>query len=211
MKASLISASILITLLCSTICTSNAATISTKFEDCSLKNDNHYPYNTSSPGGTFIPLQVNATYDKIPLVAFVPTFSQRQKYPVIVFMHGSTAKIEMYLPNLRNYASHGFVVVFPYVKGPKKDTNPLTTNTNGEFILHGISYLKLANDDPNSLLYNTVDLDNIIVAGHSMGATCSIEAGLRLSKADNKIINTTSIKAVVTQHPGICGPFGPRT
>ena len=211
MKASIISASILITLLCSTICTSNAATISTNFEDCSLKNDNHYPYNTSSHGGTFIPLQVNATYDKIPLVAFVPTFSQRQKYPVIVFMHGSTAKIEMYLPNLRNYASHGFVVVFPYVKGPKKDTNPLTTNTNGEFILHGISYLKLANDDPNSLLYNTVDLDNIIVAGHSMGATCSIEAGLRLSKADNKIINTTSIKAVVTQHPGICGPFGPRT
>ena len=67
MKASIISASILI-ILCSTICTTNAATMSTKFEDCSLKNDNHYPYNTSSPGGTFVPLQVNATYDKIPLV-----------------------------------------------------------------------------------------------------------------------------------------------
>ena len=50
-----------------------------------------------------------------------PTLPLGQKAPLMVFMHGITAQIEMYLPNLMNYASNGFVVVFPYIKGPKAD------------------------------------------------------------------------------------------
>ena len=57
-------------------------------------------------------------------------------------MHGSTGQVEMYIDNLRNYASHGFVVVFPYIKSPKADKNPFTTNTDGTYILHGLSYAR---------------------------------------------------------------------
>jgi len=46
-------------------------------------------------------------------------------------------------------------------------------------------------------------MNNIISAGHSMGATCSIMAGSRIAKEGR------TLKLVVAQHPGICGPFGP--
>ena len=70
-------------------------------------------------------------------------------------------------------------------------------------------FAKQANGNSTSLLYGQVDLGNIIVAGHSMGATCAIMAGKRLSNPENKVIDPASIKGIVTQHPGICGPFGP--
>ena len=183
--------------------------VAAAFDDCSLKNDNHFPYNTSFTGGKYVPVQVNSSYAKIPLIAILPTGQQRQKFPVLAFMHGNTGTLEMYLPNLRNYASHGFIVIFPYIKSPKKDKSPLTTNTNGEFLLHAIKFAKQANGNSTSLLYGQVDLGNIIVAGHSMGATCAIMAGKRLSNPENKVIDPASIKGIVTQHPGICGPFGP--
>ena len=99
------------------------------------------------------------------------------------------------------YATHGFVVLFPFIKSPEKDKNPLTTNTNGEYILKGVEFGKAANRDPSSPLYGLIDTSNIIIAGHSMGATCSIMAGQRLAPG--------SVKLLITQHPGICGPFGP--
>jgi len=56
-----------------------------------------------------------------------------------------------------------------------------------------------ASKDPESPLFGMIDEDNVVVAGHSMGATCSIAA----SKA------MAPVKLTVTQHPGVCGPFGP--
>ena len=44
-----------------------------------------------------------------------------------------------------------------------------------------------------------IDEDNVVVAGHSMGATCSIMASYTMDP----------VKLTVTQHPGICGPYGP--
>merc|ERR1711924_583107 len=113
----------------------------------------------------------------------------------------------MYLPNLINYASHGFVVVFPYIHSPAIDRLPITTNTNGEFILHGIEYAKAQTANASSPLHGRIDMSSIVVAGHSMGATCSIVAGTRLVGSD--IVDQSAIKVVITQHPGICGPFGP--
>lgn len=133
--------------------------------------------------------------------------------PLIVFMHGSTGQFEMYArsPGTGNnsadagpldiYASHGFVLLFPFVKDPEKDKSPLTTNTDGEYILKAIEFAKAAQSDSSSPLKGAIDLHNIISAGHSMGGTCSIMAGRR---SDAGVL-----KAVVTQHPGICGPFGP--
>jgi dienelactone hydrolase len=118
----------------------------------------------------------------------------------MTFMHGSTGQWEMYNDNLNHFASHGFAVLFPFIKSPQKDKNPLTTNTDGKYLLKAIEFARAANADPTSPLYGIVDMDNIVIAGHSMGATCSIMASKTLPKG---------VKASIAQHPGICGPFGP--
>ena len=88
-------------------------------------------------------------------------------------------------------------MVFPHIKGPTKDRLPLTTNTDGEYLLKAIEFAKAANADETSALYDKVDVDNIIIAGDGMGATGSIMASKRF---------TGTAKLTVTQHPGICGP-----
>ena len=62
---------------------------------------------------------------------------------------------------------------------PRFETPPLRGSSiffyrsqNGEFILHGIAFAQAANANTSSLLHGRVDLDNVVVAGHSMGATC---------------------------------------
>lgn len=114
----------------------------------------------------------------------------------------------MYDDVLSLYAANGFAVAFPYVKSPEKDKSPLTTNTNGEYILRAIEYVdSQANTNKSSPLYLRIDTTNIVIAGHSMGATCAIKAGER-SAADDRVPDG-SVKLVVSLHPGVCGPFGP--
>jgi hypothetical protein len=179
------------------------------WEDCSPAD---HPSDDKPSLGSFLPLQrFNASWLGRPLVVMLPNVSASMSIPVVVFMHGSTAQIEMYEEVLEMYSSHGFVVIFPYIKGPKQDTSPLTLNTNGEFILHGVDYAVSANKNASSPLFGKLDMSNVIVAGHSMGATCSIAAAKRLAPSleDGARKGDFDIKLVVTQHPGICGPFGP--
>ena len=62
-------------------------------------------------------------FEGSPLVGLYPTKTPPvgRGVPLMVFMHGTAAKIEMYLPNLLQYASHGYVVVFPYIVSPQAD------------------------------------------------------------------------------------------
>lgn len=183
------------------VCLLGRADASSKFVDCSEKVDNFVPFNGTK--GEFQVEIYNATYQSRPLVVIHPQRTAKvTSFPLVVFMHGSTGQIEMYYDNLVNYASHGFIVVFPYIKSPEKDKNPLTTNTDGTYIIHGIEYTREANKNSTTKLFGLFDEENIVVAGHSMGATCSI-------KAATKLLNDPSLKLVVTQHPGVCGPFGP--
>jgi hypothetical protein len=55
-------------------------------------------------------------------------------------MHGSTGQYGMYSENFELYVSHGFVILFPFIVSPEKDKNPLTTNTDGKYILKAIRY-----------------------------------------------------------------------
>jgi len=184
-------------------CACVALTIS-RFPDCSPEADTHIPFNGTA--GPFGPV-VNQTimFEGHPIVLFAPTTGSG--FPLIVFMHGSTGQLGMYYKNLVNYASHGFVVAFPYVKDAQKDKNPLTTNTNGEFILKAIDYVNISSTDTSAPLYGKVDMTSIVIAGHSMGASCSIMASYRAPKDPRVLLS--SVKLTVTQHPGICGPFGP--
>ena len=91
----------------------------------------------------------STTTEGHPIYGWIPTRdSDDRKFPLIGFMHGSTGQWGMYVDNLNHYASHGAVVVFPFVKSPEKDKNPFTTNTDGSILVQGIEYAKLANKDP---------------------------------------------------------------
>ena len=166
------------------------------FHDCSDADTADGPFGP--------PIRFNATWDGKPIFGVQPGgAAPASGWPLVVFMHGSTGQWGMYAPNIEHYATHGFIVLFPFVKSPEADKNPLTTNTNGEYILHGIEYAQNASTDAASPLYGKVDMTRVVSAGHSMGATCSIMAGKRLAASGGKL------RLVVTQHPGICGPFGP--
>jgi dienelactone hydrolase len=182
-----------------------SAVAAASWPECSPTADGHSPHNGTN--GTFGPATFHeSAWEGKPLYALVP--SGQQRFPLVVFMHGSTGQYGMYFTNLRSVCTHGFVVVFPFIRSPEGDKNPLTTNTNGEYILHGISWAVAQNSNASSPLFGKVDLDNVIVAGHSMGATCSIMAGKRLANGEGPAANVT-VRLVVSQHPGICGPFGP--
>jgi poly(3-hydroxybutyrate) depolymerase len=121
--------------------------------------------------------------------------------PLVVFMHGSTGQWEFYNDNLSILASHGAAVVFPFVKSPEADKHFWTTNTDGTYLVKAIEYAREMNENPEHAFYGRIDTDNIVIAGHSMGATCSINAS-------NKLLGDEAIKLTIALHPGICGPFG---
>ena len=116
-------------------------------------------------------------------------------------MHGSTGEFGMYYKNLEMYASHGAVVVFPFIKSPEEDKHFWVTNTDGEYLIKAIEYAKAMNSNSSHPFFGLIDTENIVIAGHSMGATCSIAATHRLPKGTAKL--------TIAQHPGICGPYGP--
>lgn len=90
----------------------------------------------------------------------------------------------MYEENLKLYASHGFVVLFPFIHSPSIDKLPISLNTDGTYILKGIDYLKDINTNKDTLpeLYDQLDMQNLIINGHSMGGTCTIMAAKTLDK-----------------------------
>jgi len=175
--------------------------------DCSPEADGHMPNNgTAGPFGEVA--KYTTIFEGHPIVVIHTVNPTPVPAPLFVFMHGSTGAIEMYEENLRNYASHGFVVAFPYIKDPSSDRNPLTTNTNGEYILKAVDFVNQSSTtNSSSPIFGRVDMSSIVLAGHSMGATCSIISGTR-APTDARVPKD-SVKLVVTQHPGICGPFGP--
>lgn len=188
------------------VCTLAVAVAAYEWPDCDPKTDGHSPY--PSTGGPFKETNfLNTTFNSHMLYGLYPSkiADGPDTFPVLLFMHGSTGQWEMYTPNIQNYASHGFIVLFPFVKTPEKDKNPFTTNTNGKFLINALDYINNATADPSSPLYKLADTDNVIINGHSMGATCAIEAGKTVTSRPNN----GGVKAVITQHPGICGPFGP--
>jgi hypothetical protein len=123
----------------------------------------------------------------------------------MVFSHGATGEYAMYTRAIERYTSHGFVVIFPHVKSPKDDTSPLTLDPHGDFTIKGVNFAIGANEDKSSPLYKALDLQNLMLAGHSMGASSTIMAAKRLPEGTA----TVTPKVAVSQHPGLCGPFGP--
>lgn len=151
--------------------------------------------------GPFPMSQYNATdEDGKMLFVFHPPV-ESGPYPVMIFSHGATGEAAMYEDALQRYVSHGFAVFFPHIKGPKEDTSAFTLDPMGGFTKKGLNFATRANANESSPLHGKLDLSNIVLVGHSMGATSTIMAAHQLPAG--------SVKLAYAQHPGLCGPYGP--
>ena len=161
------------------------------WQDCSPETDGHFPHNGTR--GPFSVKNFTMTWEDKPLVVITP--EANQSFPLFVFMHGSTGQLWFYYQNLEILASHGFVVIFPYVKSPEDDKSPFTTNTDGTYIIHGLELANSSLTNTSSPLHGKVDMENFIIAGHSMGATCSINS---IKKAASDKISLANLKLVIS-------------
>jgi len=144
----------------------------------------------------------NATAEDGTLVFVLhPTLTGRTTFPPMVYSHGATGEYAMYIDAFQRYTSHGFVVIFPHIKSPTDDTSAFTLDPMGGFTTKGVHFAKAANADKSSPFYNKLDLQNLVLAGHSMGATSTLMAASKLPEGTAKV--------AISQHPGICGPWGP--
>lgn len=143
----------------------------------------------------------NSTAKDDTLVFVLHPELSEEAHPVIVFSHGATGEYAMYEDAIRRYVSHGFVVVFPHIKDPTKDVSPFTLDPMGGFTMKGVDYATGANSDASSPLNQKLDLQNLALVGHSMGATSTLMAASKLPAGTAKV--------AISQHPGICGPYGP--
>jgi len=167
-----------------------------KWEDCAdEQGDEQGPYGLAP--------HMNVTSNGTLFYVLHPAETSAAPFPVVIFMHGLTGQYEMYQRQMEFYASHGFIVFFPFIISPDADkrTFPPVTNTDGKFMKKGLLLAGEMNADPASPLHAMLDMQNVALNGHSMGATCTIMAAATLPAG--------SVKVAVAQHPGVCGPFGP--
>ena len=165
-----------------------------KWADCDFEND-------VNPGPYGEPTFFNITYDKTVIYGYIP--EGEGPFPLMGYMHGSTGEWGMYGESLKHFASHGFVVVFPHIKDPSGDTHWWTTNTDGKYLIKAIDWATAQNTVEGSDLFGKVDDLNVVFAGHSMGASCSIKG------SHSQLDVNPNIKLTIAQHPGVCGPTGP--
>ena len=80
-------------------------------------------------------------------------------FPVIIMANGSGVRGSRYAVVFKHYASWGFIVI-----GNEHDTA-----YSGDSSDASLAFLIAENDNPNSVLYQKVDLENVGIVGHSQG------------------------------------------
>ncbi|MEF3084530.1 chlorophyllase/cutinase-like alpha/beta fold protein [Bacillus altitudinis] len=107
-----------------------------------------------------------------------------EKYPVIVMANGSGVWGSRYIASFEHYTSWGFIVI----------GNEHNTAFAGDSSDASLSYLVEANNDPNSVLYQKVDLENVGIVGHSQG-------GVGVFNAITKQPNAEKYKTAISISP----------
>ena len=92
--------------------------------------------------------------------------SGTEKYPVIVVANGSGVRASRYPAVFNHYASWGFIVI-----GNEHDTSYAGDSSDAS-----LACLIRANEDPSSVLYHKVDLENVGIVGHSQGGVGTFAA-----------------------------------
>jgi hypothetical protein len=88
------------------------------------------------------------------------------KHPILTWANGSFANSSLYTYYLKHMASWGFVVIATQ----DSQTGP------GQTVLDGANYLKSANNEPQSLFYQKLNVNEIGSFGHSQGSGGALNA-----------------------------------
>lgn len=89
-----------------------------------------------------------------------------REWPIVVMANGTGVPAGRYAPVFRHLASWGFVVI----------GNEMQNSWSGGASAGALDLLAELNEDPSSLFYHKLDLDNVGSAGHSQGAIGAINA-----------------------------------
>ena len=85
--------------------------------------------------------------------------SSGKTYPMILMVNGTGFKATKYEPQFELFASWGFIVVGNQDKGTGSGQTTITT----------LNYMLAQNEDPESVFYHKIDVDNIGITGFSQG------------------------------------------
>jgi len=89
-------------------------------------------------------------------------------HPVITWGNGTGATPSMYGTLLKNFASHGFVVI--------GSNNTNVGRGSPAPMIVGVTWVLEQNEDPSSVLYHRIDTTHIGATGHSQGAMATAQA-----------------------------------
>ncbi len=120
--------------------------------------------------------------------------NEMRKCPVVLWANGTGSKSDTYTSFLKHLASWGFVVV---------SNNDENTRT-GESLNAGIDLLIKENDNPDSVLYQKIDLDNIGIGGHSQGGPAVFNMATVQPHAD-MIKTVYAVSATSSYHTKVFG------
>lgn len=110
--------------------------------------------------------------------------NDNETYPVLVMANGSGVWGSRYTASFEHFASWGFIVI----------GNEHNTAFAGDSSDASLAYLINANDDPNSVLYKKVDLENVGIVAHPQG-------GVGVFNAITSQPNGNMYKAAVAMSP----------
>lgn len=97
-----------------------------------------------------------------------------ETYPLIAWANGTMCAPGLYYELLSQVASQGYIVV----------TNTNMMSADGKAQIASIDYALNKNNDPNSVIYGKIDVENIGVAGHSQGGRSAVNAAVADSRID---------------------------
>jgi len=129
-------------------------------------------------------------------------------WPVVIFMHALNLGWEWYQPQIERWASHGMVVVFPFIKSQTQDDTvyPIVSDSTGKWLQKGLDFVRDMASGTLAMppgLQGSLDLANVAFVGHNMGAV----SALRIAASSP----TGTVQLVIAQHPFPCdiGPPPP--
>ncbi|MCB0333052.1 MAG: hypothetical protein KDD55_06100 [Bdellovibrionales bacterium] len=124
--------------------------------------------------------------------------STGHKLPVIVFQHGQGTPyaIERYSDLLMRISSYGYVVIGSNMEGA----------TSKAFAAHlqrqSLAYAATLNGTLNSPFFERLDLERVVLAGHSVGGLVT-EANSHVLPIKGRILFDTSHLSSITDHPDL--------
>ena len=92
--------------------------------------------------------------------------SSAQTYPMVLVVNGAGGKATKYVPQFELCASGGFITVGTQDKG----------TGSGQTTIKTLDYMLEQNEDPDSVFYQKIDVENIGVTGFSQGGAAVFNA-----------------------------------